>query len=150
MAVASARNGEPEGLDTWSPRPDIALLLPQIRNASASHERTFFQILLLRRGRCWRSVQGPATVPQGTPPTCSLFAEWVMRHKSLIPKVVVSCSGALCHVATGPYSPHPTPAQCTEGPPVSGTGEDRDTFVTESTSPLHLNLCRGGLCPPPG
>jgi hypothetical protein len=35
-------------------------------------------------------------------------------------------------------------------PPVYGAHEDLNTFVTESTFPLHLNLCRGGICPPPG
>jgi hypothetical protein len=39
------------------------------------------------------------------------LAEWWMRHKSLMFKVLVSCSFLLRHVATGPYSLTQIPAQ---------------------------------------
>jgi hypothetical protein len=39
-----------------------------------------------------------------TVPSCAPLAQWGIRRKSLIYKVLVSCSFRLCHVATASYS----------------------------------------------
>jgi len=50
-----------------------------------------------------------------TSPSCCLLAKWCMRHKSLITKILVSCSFLLRHVATGSASPQPIPCAARTG-----------------------------------
>src|SRR5262245_25528010 len=62
------------------------------------------------RGRCYGLGEVTSTLPRGTLPNCAMLADWGMRHKSLIDKVLVACQFRLCHVATVSYSrPHSTP-----------------------------------------
>src|SRR5262249_32993538 len=52
------------------------------------------------RGRCYGLGEETSTLPRGTLPNCAPLAEWEMRHKSLIDKVVMACPLLSCHVST--------------------------------------------------